>query len=55
MRNRIVRAATAAILGAGAIGVGVFAVTGGTVVGAPAQAARMLPIAETCPTCLVGG
>jgi hypothetical protein len=55
MRNRIVRAATAAILSASAIGVGVFVVAGGTAVGAPAQAARMLPIAETCPTCRVGG
>ncbi|MEN3357161.1 MAG: hypothetical protein V7637_1143 [Mycobacteriales bacterium] len=51
MRNRIVRAATAAVLAAGAIGVGVSAVTGDTAVGAPAQAARMLPISATCPPC----
>ncbi|MEN3360143.1 MAG: hypothetical protein V7637_4125 [Mycobacteriales bacterium] len=50
MRNRIVRAATAAVLAAGTIGVGVSAATGGTA-GAPAQAARMLPISVTCPTC----
>jgi hypothetical protein len=51
MTNRITRAAIAAVLAAGTIGVGVFTATGGTAAGAPAQAARMLPISATCPTC----
>ena len=52
MRNRIVRAATAAVLVAGAVGVGAFAVSGGTAGSAPAQARILpLPISATCPPC----